>query len=46
MVTAGILGLFVGATLLALGYEVFMEWVKTNPEARRAGSAGDRPAAG
>jgi predicted PurR-regulated permease PerM len=31
MATAGILGLFVGATLLALGYEVFMSWVANNP---------------
>lgn len=27
MATAGILGLFVGATLLALGYKLFMGWV-------------------
>lgn len=27
MATAGILGMFVGATLLALGYQVFMGWV-------------------
>ena len=27
MATAGILGLFVGATLLALGYQIFMSWV-------------------
>ena len=27
MVTAGILGLFVGAVLLALGYQIFMSWV-------------------
>jgi predicted PurR-regulated permease PerM len=27
MATAGILGLFVGATLLALGYQLFAEWV-------------------
>jgi predicted PurR-regulated permease PerM len=27
MATAGILGLFVGATLLALGYQIFMQWV-------------------
>jgi predicted PurR-regulated permease PerM len=33
MVAAGILGLFVGATLLALGYQIFMRWVATNPEA-------------
>jgi len=27
MVSAGIIGLFVGAVLLAVGYQVFMEWV-------------------
>jgi predicted PurR-regulated permease PerM len=27
MVTGGIIGLFVGAVLLAVGYQVFMEWV-------------------
>lgn len=32
MATAGILGLFVGATLLALGYKLFMEWVHEEPE--------------
>jgi hypothetical protein len=24
--------MFVGATLLALGYQIFMSWVATNPE--------------
>jgi predicted PurR-regulated permease PerM len=28
MAAAGILGLFVGATLLALGYQIFMSWVR------------------
>ena len=32
MATGGILGMFVGATLLALGYQIFMGWVATNPE--------------
>jgi predicted PurR-regulated permease PerM len=32
MATAGILGLFVGATLLALGYQIFMGWVAANPD--------------
>jgi len=27
MFSAGIIGLFVGATILALGYQVFMDWV-------------------
>ena len=35
MATAGILGLFVGATLLAVGYQIFMGWVAANPVARR-----------
>jgi predicted PurR-regulated permease PerM len=34
MATGGILGMFVGATLLALGYQIFMSWVATNPELR------------
>ena len=33
MAAGGILGLFVGATLLALGYQIFMGWVATTPEA-------------
>ncbi len=31
MAAAGIIGMFVGATLLALGYQIFMGWVDTNP---------------
>jgi len=31
--TGGILGMFVRATLLALGYQSFMNWVETNPDA-------------
>jgi len=33
MATAGILGMFVGATLLALGYQLFMGWVAANRRA-------------
>lgn len=33
MAAAGILGMFVGATLLALGYRIFMIWVADNPAA-------------
>lgn len=33
MATAGIIGMFIGATLLALGYQIFMLWVATNPDA-------------
>ena len=32
MASGGILGMFVGATALALGYELFMNWVATNPD--------------
>jgi predicted PurR-regulated permease PerM len=31
MATGGILGMFVGATALALGYEIFKNWVDTTP---------------
>jgi len=33
MATSGILGLFVGATVLTLGYQIFMGWVAANPDA-------------
>jgi predicted PurR-regulated permease PerM len=36
MATGGILGMFVGATLLALGYQIFMSWVATNPDSSEA----------
>jgi predicted PurR-regulated permease PerM len=32
MATGGILGMFVGATVLTLGYQIFMHWVDTNPD--------------
>jgi len=32
MASNGILGMFLGATFLALGYQIFMSWVKTNPD--------------
>jgi len=32
MAVSGILGMFVGATLLALGYQIFMGWVDADPE--------------
>jgi predicted PurR-regulated permease PerM len=45
MAAAGILGMFVGATLLALGYQIFMGWVEANPDAGPAPAASDAPAA-
>ena len=43
MATGGILGMFIGATLLALGYQIFMRWVHDNPERARQTAAGDSP---
>jgi len=43
MATGGILGMFVGATLLALGYQIFMGWVAANPDAGASGSRGEAP---
>jgi len=34
--SGGILGMFVGATALTLGYEIFMSWVAANPDSDRA----------
>jgi predicted PurR-regulated permease PerM len=36
MATGGILGMFVGATLLALGYQIFMAWVANTPDPGRS----------
>ena len=36
MATGGILGMFVGATLLALGYQIAMSWVSNNPDSNAA----------
>jgi predicted PurR-regulated permease PerM len=36
MAAAGILGMFVGATLLTLGYQLFRGWVAANPNTVRA----------
>ncbi len=41
MATTGILGMFIGATLLALGYQIFMRWVDENPERARQQAASD-----
>jgi predicted PurR-regulated permease PerM len=37
LASAGIMGMFVGATLLALGYQIFMFWVAADPDAAPAG---------
>ncbi len=45
MAAAGILGMFVGATLLALGYQIFMGWVAAGSGTRESGAAQDKHAA-
>ena len=42
MAAAGILGMFVGATLLALGYQIFMGWVVANPEGASSTDGDDK----
>ena len=39
MVSSGIIGMFIGAVLLAVGYQVFMEWVNYTDEEDGAGMA-------
>jgi predicted PurR-regulated permease PerM len=36
MATGGILGMFVGATALAVGYEIFTTWIATQPDSAPA----------
>jgi len=43
MATGGILGMFIGATVLALGYQIFMRWVADNPERAQQTATGDSP---
>jgi predicted PurR-regulated permease PerM len=44
MAAAGILGMFVGATLLALGYQLFMGWVKARDKTRASGQGHEKSA--
>jgi predicted PurR-regulated permease PerM len=45
MAVAGILGMFIGATLFALGYQIFMGWVADDPDEEAAAPEGDTPPA-
>jgi predicted PurR-regulated permease PerM len=45
MAAGGILGMFVGATLLTLGYQIFMGWVAANPDAGQAQAKSDAQSA-
>jgi len=40
MAAGGILGMFVGAVLLALGYQIFMQWVDAAPGNQPAPASG------
>jgi hypothetical protein len=35
--------MFVGATLLALGYQIFMGWVASDPDAKAPSRVSSRP---
>jgi predicted PurR-regulated permease PerM len=41
MASGGMVGMFVGATVLALGYQLFMGWVATNPDSEPEASQHD-----
>jgi predicted PurR-regulated permease PerM len=43
MAAAGILGMFVGATLLALGYQLFIGWVTPHGEPESSGQGQEKP---
>jgi predicted PurR-regulated permease PerM len=43
MVGAGIIGLFIGAVVLSVGYQVFMDWVDQGQAAEAQGHAETRP---
>jgi hypothetical protein len=43
MISSGIIGLFFGAVILALGYELFMAWL--NPEEGQGGEVEVSPEA-
>lgn len=43
MITSGIIGLFVGAILLAIGYKMFVAWLDMSDSAAEASGSGDVP---
>lgn len=45
MAASGIHEMFVGATLLTLGYQIFMGWVADNPNAKERRHEGDTSSA-
>jgi predicted PurR-regulated permease PerM len=43
MATGGVLGMFVGATVLALAYQIFMRWVDGEPDRGAPGARSEQP---
>ena len=39
MVTGGVIGLFIGPVILAVGYELFWRWVRGQPQAEQTDKA-------
>jgi predicted PurR-regulated permease PerM len=44
MISAGFIGLFIGAVVLAVGYQIFMEWVSMHEQELEAEPAADAAA--
>jgi predicted PurR-regulated permease PerM len=45
MVTGGVIGLFIGPVVLAIGYELYWQWVRDTPAAAEAAVLEAKPAA-
>ena len=41
MIAYGVIGLFLGAVILGLGYKIISDWLQVSDEATAAGTAGD-----
>jgi predicted PurR-regulated permease PerM len=46
MASAGMVGLFLGAVILGVGYQIFMDWVDEDPAAQPQDGGSEEPAAG
>ncbi|PSU34351.1 AI-2E family transporter [Photobacterium lutimaris] len=44
MISAGIIGLFLGAVVLAIWYELFISWMKVSPQEKESGNETDEAA--
>jgi predicted PurR-regulated permease PerM len=45
-ISSGIIGLFVGAVVLVLGYKLFLAWLRETPTPQTPSSPGESPGAG